>query len=155
MNTADAAVSETAASIETASWRDLNTLRQIEKECFPKDAWPLLDLVSVLTFPGVIRLKAVADGQMVGFVAGDVKRMEGIAWIATIAVLPKWQGRGIGSELLRAVEEKIPLHTVRLCVRPSNQVAIHMYECFGYRTVGEWSKYYQDGEAALVMEKKK
>ncbi|RPH62502.1 MAG: hypothetical protein EHM81_02095, partial [Chloroflexi bacterium] len=57
--------------ISPASLLDLNGLRHVEKVCFPKDAWPLFDLVAVLTFPGVIRLKATEDGQMIGFIAGD------------------------------------------------------------------------------------
>ncbi len=93
------------------------------------------------------------DKQMVGFVAGDVRRMEGIAWIATIAVLPEFQGRGIGAALLEACEAQIPLSRIRLCVRPTNDVAIRLYERFGYARVGEWTSYYQDGETALVMEK--
>lgn len=142
-------------TIESASLRDLGTLRTIEKICFPKDAWPLLDLVGVLTFPGVVRLKAVKDGQMVGFIAGDVRRVEQIAWIATVGVLPEYRGQGIGAALLRACEAQIALSRIRLCVRPSNQVAIELYERFGYVRIGEWSKYYQDGENALVMEKVK
>jgi ribosomal protein S18 acetylase RimI-like enzyme len=155
MNTAIPAQSDTAIVIAPANWRDLNALRHIEKVCFPLDAWPLLDLFGVLTYPGVVRLKAVSEGQMVGFIAGDVRRSEGIAWIATIAVLPEHQGRGIGTTLLQACEVQIPLPTIRLCVRPSNQVAIRLYERFGYARAGEWSRYYQDGEAALVMEKKR
>jgi ribosomal protein S18 acetylase RimI-like enzyme len=34
-------------------------------------------------------------------------------------------------------------------------VAIRLYERFGYTKIGEWTKYYQDGESALVMEKSK
>ena len=140
--------------IETASIRDLGALRSVEKVCFPKDAWPLLDLIGVLTFPGVIRLKAVNGKQMIGFIAGDVRRMEGVAWIATVAVLPEHRGKGIGSALLKACEDQITVDSVRLCVRMSNDVAIHLYEKFGYGRVGEWMRYYQDGESALVMEKK-
>ena len=66
----------------------------MEQTCFPKDAWPLLDLIGVLTWPGVVRLKAVSDEQMVGFIAGDPRRMEGMAWIATVAVLPEYQRQG-------------------------------------------------------------
>ena len=149
------AESEITHLIEPASLRDLSALRTIERICFPKDAWPLLDLISVLSFPGVVRLKAMKDKQMVGFVAGDVRKAEGIAWIATIAVLPAYQGQGIGAALLAACEAQIPLSRIRLCVRPTNPVAIRLYERFGYKKVGEWSKYYQDGEAALVMEKMK
>ncbi len=143
------------AAIEPASLRDLGNLRVIERICFPKDAWPLLDLISVLTYPGVIRLKAVKDGQMVGFIAGDVRRSEGVAWIATLAVLPEFRQQGIGSALLRVCEAQVPLSRIRLCVRLSNQVAIRLYEARGYGRVGEWASYYQDGESALVMEKNK
>ncbi len=92
---------------------------------------------------------------MLGFVAGDIRRMEGVAWIATLAVLPEYQGQGIGTALLHACEEHIPLKRIRLCVRPTNDIAIRLYERYGYTTVGEWTKYYQDGESALVMEKTK
>jgi len=142
-------------AIEPATLRDLGTLRTVERICFPKDAWPLMDLVGVLTFPGVVRLKAVKANQMVGFVAGDIRRSEGLAWIATIAVLPEYRGQGIGAALLRACEAQIPLNRIRLCVRPSNEVAIELYKHFGSAIIGEWSKYYQDGESALVMEKNK
>jgi len=153
MNTTLTAQPNASAIIEPASLRDLSTLRNIERVCFPKDAWPLLDLISVLTFPGVVRLKAQCDKQMVGFIAADIRRTEGIAWIATIAVLPEYQGQGIGSALLQACEALISLNRIRLCVRPTNDVAIRLYERYGYARVGEWTKYYQDGESALVMEK--
>jgi ribosomal protein S18 acetylase RimI-like enzyme len=155
MNTVEQALSEAGVSIEQASLHDLGALRRLEQICFPKDAWPLLDLISVLSFRGVIRLKAVSDKQMVGFVAGDVKRMEGVAWIATIGVLPEYRGRGIGAALLQACEDQVPVSRIRLCVRPSNDGAIRLYERFGYTKVGEWTKYYEDGESALVMEKLK
>jgi ribosomal-protein-alanine N-acetyltransferase len=155
MNSTLRAQSSTGTVIASASLRDLSPLRQIERVCFPKDAWPLLDLISVLTYPGVVRLKAVRDKQMVGFVAGDIRRTEGIAWIATIAVLPEYQGQGIGTALLEACEAHILLNRIRLCVRPTNDGAIRLYERFGYVRAGEWTKYYQDGENALVMEKNK
>lgn len=155
MNAVVHAQSDTGVAIEPASLRDLGSLRQLEKICFPKDAWPLLDLISVLTYPGVVRLKALRDQQMIGFIAGDVKRAEGVAWIATVAVLPEYRGRGIGSALISACEAQIPLSRIRLCVRPSNEVAIRLYEKLSYTKVGEWKRYYNDGESALVMEKRK
>jgi ribosomal protein S18 acetylase RimI-like enzyme len=155
MNTTASIESTANVCIEPASIRDLAALRYVEKMCFPKDAWPLIDLIGVLTFPAVIRLKAVNGKEMVGFIAGDVRRLEGVAWIATVGVLPEHRGRGIGSALLQACEDKIPLNRIRLCVRVSNETAIRLYERRGYERVGEWSRYYQDGESALVMEKRK
>ncbi len=136
-----------------ASLRDLGSLRTVEKACFPKDSWPLLDLIAVLTWADVVRLKAVMDGQMIGFVAGDPRPSENLAWIATIGVLPQYQRRGIGRALLRACEAKLPQPRIRLCVRSSNRGAIDMYLHEGYTTVDTWKEYYNDKESALVMEK--
>lgn len=141
--------------IEQAGLRDLTALRALEKVCFPVDAWAMLDLVAVLSFPHIIRLKAVVQGQMVGFIAGDVNREEKVAWIATVGVLPEMRGRGIGTALMNACEAKVPLDTLRLCVRKTNVGAIRLYEALGYRKINEWIKYYQDGESAIVMEKRK
>jgi ribosomal-protein-alanine N-acetyltransferase len=135
--------------------RDLGSLRRVEQACFPKDAWPLLDLIAVLTWPEVVRLKAVEDGQMVGFIAGDPRSTDNMAWIATVGVLPEYQRRGIGRALLRACEAKLTQPRIRLCVRVSNEGAIAMYKQEGYISADVWREYYNDKESALVMEKLK
>lgn len=108
----------------------------------------------MLTLPNVVRLKAVIDGTMVGFIAGDIRPNEQMAWIATIGVLPEYRGQGIGSALLQACEAQLPVSRVRLNVRISNINAIRLYERYGYLQVGKWPRYYQDGEEALIMEKR-
>ncbi len=136
-----------------ASILDLNALRKLENESFAQDAWPLFDLIAVLTFPDVIRFKAVEDMQMVGFVAGDPRPREGWGWVATIAVDTRYQRRGIGRALLHACENKLGVSRARLTVRLSNQGAISMYEKDGYKSLDLWKGYYKDGEDALLMEK--
>jgi ribosomal protein S18 acetylase RimI-like enzyme len=136
-----------------ATLRDLGQLRRVEQACFPKDAWPLLDLMAVLTWPDVIRLKAVVDGQMVGFIAGDPRRSEGLAWIATLGVLPECRRQGIARSLLLECEKRLNSPRLRLCVRMDNAAAILLYEQEGYARAGTWAKYYNDGGDALVMEK--
>lgn len=139
--------------IQTASLRDLGSLRRLENVCFEKDAWSVFDLVAVLSWSDVIRLKAVVDGEMIGFIAGDPRPAQNTGWIATIGVDPRYQGRGIGTALLRACEERMSFPRVRLTVRISNDKAISLYEKEGYRTVDIWKRYYNDGEDGLVMEK--
>jgi len=140
-------------NILPASLFDLSALQQIERVCFTDDRWPLLDLMAVLTFPDVIRLKAVADGRMVGFIAGDKRDSQGLSWIATIAVLPQFRKQGIGRALLQACESKLTTPRVRLCVRVNNASAIQLYEQAGYQRVDMWHHYYKDRADALVMEK--
>jgi len=139
--------------IQPAGLVDLAALRRLEQACFEKDAWPLLDLIAVLTWPDIIRFKAVEDNEMVGFVAGDPRSSSRVAWIVTIAVDPRYQRRGIGRMLLHACEEQIRLPRIKLSVRSSNQSAISLYEKEGYRFVDLWQNYYNDAEDALIMEK--
>ncbi|MCQ3936228.1 MAG: ribosomal-protein-alanine N-acetyltransferase RimI [Chloroflexi bacterium] len=139
--------------IVTASILDLNALRRLERETFARDSWPLFDLIAVLTFPEVIRLKAVEDGRMIGFVAGDPHPRDGWGWIATIAVDPRFQRRGIGTALLHACESRLGVPRSRLTVRMSNNGAISLYEREGYQVIDVWRAYYNDGEDAIVMEK--
>lgn len=154
--------------IEPASWLDLNAVRQLEQVCFPKDAWPLWDLIGILSFPNVVRLKAVVGRRLVGFIGADIREKESTAWIATIGVLPEYQGRGIGGRLLEGCERRLDvieqdgqkpgegrggIQRIRLSVRVSNAEAIRLYERAGYEQVGIWRGYYNDGEDGLVMEK--
>lgn len=140
-------------TITPASWRDLNAVRHIEQVCFPRDAWPIWDIVGVLTLPSVVRLKAVSDGRMIGFIAGDIRSSEDISWIAMVCVVPEFQGKGIGTALMASCEAKLPTRSIRLCVRVSNEGAIRLYHQLNYRKISIWASYYQDGEDAVVMEK--
>jgi len=136
-----------------ASLRDLGDLRRFEKECFGVDAWPLVDLLAMLLFPGIIRLKAVSNDCLAGVIAGDLRREQNLAWIVTLGVRPEFRRQGIARALLHACENGLPVKNIRLSVRRSNWPAIQLYENEGYRQVDVWKKYYVDGEDALVLEK--
>ncbi len=139
--------------IQSANWRDLFALSTLEKVCFDQDAWPLMELMGVLSFPGVVRLKAVAANEMVGFIAGDPRRSEKTGWILTLGVLPDWRRKGIGYDLLRTCEEQMGLDIVKLTVRRGNLAALQLYEKMGYHQLDIWSRYYRNGEDGLVLEK--
>jgi ribosomal protein S18 acetylase RimI-like enzyme len=139
--------------IISATWRDLPGLIRLEKACFPVDAWPLIDLIGVLTFPNVVRLKAIVGDQIVGFVAGDIRKSKGLAWIATLGVDPTFQRQGIGSRLLKACEIQLGTLQIRLSVRVGNIPAVRLYENFGYHRIDTWRNYYQDGSDAAIFEK--
>ena len=146
-------LSQPAQKITAATWRDLTAVHRLEKTCFPKDAWPVWEVLGVLVFPNVIRLKAMLANELVGFIAGDYRTRSKIGWIVTIAVHPAYHGRGIGSSLLKSCEERLATPTVRLSVRASNQSAISLYQRNDYQQVEVWPKYYMDGENGLVFEK--
>lgn len=143
----------TEFTIQKATWRDLGELNQVENECFSEDRWPFWDLIGVLTMPGVVRLKAVVEGHMAGFIAGDLRMHEGVGWIVTIGVRLAYRRMGIAAALLRECETQMNIRPLRLCVRLSNLAAQRMYDKAGYHQTQVWEAYYPGGEDALVYEK--
>lgn len=144
---------ESDIAVLPATLRDFKAVHHLEKACFGLDAWPMLDVLGVLTIPQVIRLKAVDQEQLIGFIAADLRRTQGVAWIATLAVLPDYREKGIGRALLELCEDQINLPLIRLSVRQSNSPAIALYLKAGYQQVDIWKKYYRGGEDALIFEK--
>jgi ribosomal-protein-alanine N-acetyltransferase len=138
-------------NIVPAGWRDLWPVDRVEHICFRDDTWPLIDILGVLILPGIVRLKVVVDGEIVGFAAGEERDHAG--WITTIGVLPDFRRRGIARALLAACEAQLKPQRLMLCVRSSNLAAQQLYLQTGYRQVKVWAHYYRGGEDALVMEK--
>ncbi len=139
-------------SISRANWHDLNQLWALEKLCFSKDdAWPYLDLLAALSFPGLVRYKLSKGQELIGFVGGEIKA--GVGWITTIEVHPHYHGKGFGKALLAMAEAALNVPSIRLTTRKSNQSAIRLYEKAGYKPIGLWKKYYIGGEDGLVFEK--
>ena len=143
-------------SIQTATWRDFSQLNQLERACFPpEDLWPFWDLIAALTLPGLVRLKAVVDGQMVGFVGGERDVNRRLGWVTTLGVLQPYRRQGIALALLAQCEQNLAMPAIQLSVRASNQAAIDLYKQCGYTVVRLWEKYYVGGEDALVLEKRR
>lgn len=76
------------------------------------------------------------------------------AHITVLAVAPRYQRRGLGKWLLVNLLEDAcehPLTRATLEVRPSNSLALALYESFGFETLGRRRRYYADGEDALIL----
>jgi ribosomal-protein-alanine N-acetyltransferase len=139
--------------IAPASLRDLRPVLHLERVCFGVDAWPLLDVMSALVWPGGVRLKASAGGRLIGLAIAEPAWGDGVSMIASIGVDPQFRRQGVGAALLSRCEALLPGNSIRLTVRVDNQPAIRMYERFGYAFFSRVLNYYRDGQAGLVMEK--
>lgn len=149
-----AAHSFSPALIVQAAWRDIWAVNALEHACFGPDAWSLLEIGWTLAFAPV-RLKVMTDECLVGFVGGERHVREGVGWIATIGVLPGFQRRGLGRQLLSTAEEALNLPIIKLTVRVSNQPALTLYKQMGYTITNRLAHYYSGGEDGFVMEKRK
>jgi len=130
---------------------DIEKICMLEKEIFGVDAYPKY-LVRYLIENSDFFLVACVDGEVVGYICGEVKFQKG--HIITLAVDSRFRGRGIGSELLKRfinfLKEK-GAKSVYLEVSVRNRRAIRFYEKHGFKIVGLISKFYNDGSDAYVM----
>lgn len=93
------------------------------------------------------------DPAIIGY--GGFWMMLDEAHICTLGVHPNWRQRGVGELLLSTMIEQgasLNAHVVTLEVRVSNMPAQHLYEKYGFASVGVRKGYYSDnGEDALIM----
>lgn len=148
----------TPANIRRADLRDLPAIWRLERACFGPDAWGLLELTLALLAPSV-RLKVMAPNgageRLVGFAIGDLRQQGREGWIATLGIHPDYQRRGLGRQLLAAIEAQLRPATLKLTVRASNAPAQALYREFGYQPVSRIARYYSGGEDGVVMEKRR
>jgi ribosomal-protein-alanine N-acetyltransferase len=138
---------------------DFAALYAIEEICFqPPFRFPRRHMRRLLESPGTITWIAEEDAKMAGFAIADFEWETGgiVAYIQTLEVLPATRGRGIGSELLRLLEDSARergAKSIWLHVESQNGNAIRLYEAHGYASEGRHDRYYPQGRAALMYRK--
>ena len=132
---------------------DIPAVHTLECRLFPVDAWPLQMFIDELSQPETRRyFVAESNGGIVGY--AGVMCIEPIADVQTIAVVPEYEGRGIGSTLLtRLVREARVRRALDLLleVRADNPRAQQLYRRFGFEQIHVRPRYYRDGVDALIM----
>lgn len=89
----------------------------------------------------------------VGFVMFQL--VAGECEILTIAVLPKFQGKGIAREMIiemLGICSAMLVKKVFLEVSTENSAAIHLYEKFTFTEYNRRNKYYADGSDAILLQ---
>ena len=132
---------------------DVPTVNALEQRLFPADAWPLHMFFDELSQTDTRRyLVAEAASGIVGY--AGLMCIEPIADVQTIAVVPEYEGRGIGTTLLTALIEEARRRRaadVLLEVRADNPRAQQLYVRFGFEQIHIRPRYYRDGVDALIM----
>lgn len=142
------------AVIQRAHLGDLFAVLRLEQACFGADAWGWLEVSAALLTSEVV-LKAVEAESLIGFAVGERRDRGREGWVATLGVLPAQQRRGVGRQLLAAVETQLATPLLKLTVRVSNAPARALYEQAGYQPGERIPRYYPSGEDGLVMERRR
>lgn len=145
--------------IERAGLEDLDEIYELERICFGRDAYTRHFLRFLLLDPSSISLKAVGEGgELLGSAIGRVEKVGGrvVGRVYTLDVRPDSRRRGIGSALLRRLEEefrRLGCERSVLEVAVDNEPAIRLYKSLGYSFTSRLRGYYGRGRDAYRAEK--
>ena len=140
--------------IEPAQARDADAVAALHARSFYR-GWPRQDIESYLldtdtpTLVACDAKRKIAGFAMLRLLGDDVELM-------TIAVEPKFRGKGVGRALLNACFEDLrmtPSRRMILEVATDNPAAIRLYEKLGFSRLSERQGYYArpDGKPATAL----
>lgn len=143
--------------VRRATPADLDALVALERCAFSGDRMSRAQYRRHLASPRATVLVAdTPDEGLLGSALMFFRAGSTLARLYSIATAPAARGRGLGARLLAAAEDAARArgcHAVRLEVRVDNTPAMGLYERAGYRRIGRYPAYYEDGVDAWRYEK--
>ena len=132
---------------------NIDDILNIEELCYGEHHWSYESFVTELNNQISTYKCAMNEDKCVGYM-GIWKIIEE-AHVTNLSVHPDYQNKKIAHMLLlSSIDEcyQNKIKYITLEVRVSNKKAIHLYEKFGFKSLGVRKKYYQDNnEDALIM----
>ena len=143
-----------------ASLLDLLAIEQLEKDCFPTEAFNRRLIKNLLINTKSFIIKATEPtGKIIGNIIGTTKKENStsVGRIFSLCVLGEYRKKGIASQLVQLLEEEFSsrgIKKIRLEVSTHNNISRMFYEQQGYQvTTRIFRDYYHDGTDAVVMRK--
>ena len=137
--------------------KDFDQLVRLEQEIFADQAWSKATLLADLEAIHTTYLVAFEGEQLIGYAGLASPAGSFQADINTIAVIEQARGRGLGSSLMQQlidIARRSGAEQMFLDVRADNEVAIGLYQKFGFEHIDTRKGYYRpEGVDALVMRK--
>lgn len=141
--------------LSEASPRDAGAIAALHAASFRR-GWSEDEVERLLLDAQVIAHRALSARAFAGFILSRIAAEE--AEILSVAVAPRWRGRGLAGRLLMLHLRRLAglsVSTVFLEVEEGNKPALRLYDRAGFRQVGRRPGYYAQGPgtpvAALVL----
>jgi [ribosomal protein S18]-alanine N-acetyltransferase len=140
--------------IEPGQTKDADELARIHAKGFYR-GWPSAEFASFLSERDTpVYVACDAKRRIAGFALVRIAADE--AELLTIAVDPKWRGKGLGTALMKAASADLlmsPAKRMFLEVSEENVAAIKLYERMGFARISSRKGYYPkpDGSAATAL----
>ena len=136
--------------------KDMDEVEEIEREAF-KRPYPRNLILGLWHINPNLFYVAEVNNKVVGYILGTLDWGNG--HIVSLAVKKEFREQGIGKALLKTLEDYyfnvIGCNYIILEVRVSNKIARRFYYKMGYKDRKLIPNYYDDGEDAILMIKKR
>ena len=143
-----------AVQIGGVSLWELRAVARLQKRAFkPRLAYGYTTLLLLWSLPFVRFLVARQDGEIAGCAIGD--RNGDQSRVINLCVDPAYQRRGIGAQLLRALDTALPVGDLVLMVEAENETARALYQREGFEETGVSKHYYGRGLDGIWMLKRR
>ena len=151
-----AVVGSQTIGIHEVTATDLSQLVALEKRCFATDRLSKRSFSHWIKSSHRVFLVAKSQTQIVAYGLVIMRKGTRLARLYSIAVDQDMAGKGIGRQLLLALEDKTVVAGklfLRLEVEKTNQHAINLYQSMGYKIFGDYQHYYENNGDAFRMQK--
>lgn len=136
------------------TYEDLNEIAQLEQECFPVEPWNTRMLAESFLSERFFGVLLKEDGVITAY--GGIGIVEDEAELYLIATAEMYRRCGRGKKILDDLiceAKRRGAKRMFLEVRVSNASAMMFYLNYGFVGLYARSRYYSDGEDAIVMKK--
>lgn len=147
---ADARLNASRIDVRPFKRRELDRVVEIERASFGQDAWPAEAFVECWRESPELFLTARQGRRIAGY---SITRTNWRgAELESIAVDPRYRGRGIAQALLDATRQRLPAPgALRLMVSTANADALRLYRQYGFVRTRLVKRYYSAGGDAWRM----
>jgi [ribosomal protein S18]-alanine N-acetyltransferase len=157
MRSAMSAKPSASCTVRRSRPADLDALWELENQVFDINRMSRRSLKRLVGSPSAAVLVAEDGGRFAGAAIALFRANSAVARLYSLAVAPRFTGRGIASALITAVEKAArsrKCRFVRLEVHEKNHGAIVCYRKAGFAQFDRYHEYYEDKGHALRFEKK-
>lgn len=141
-------------TIRTAQLTDIPVLVKLEQLCNPAP-WSIAQLTNSISAPQPIWVVDLPEHGIVAMLVWQ--KIPNEAEIHLLDTHPAHRRQGYAQQLLNHLFQIVQAETIDrilLEVRSSNMGAIKLYKRYGFENCGLRKSYYQNGEDAIIMEKR-